>query len=134
MQKQQQTLHGRFRFEKLGGGNWRATNLVEPHERLFLHELEPESVEGFDGFSELSISWQRHGTVGIVLRREGGSLELRAASAFVHEHREGLYAGLELPRFSAPARRFWSRIFRLVRLPGGRLLLGWIARRSRSRR
>jgi hypothetical protein len=134
MLEQRQTLHGRFRFENLGGGNWRATNLVEPHERLFLHELEPESVEGFDACPELSIVWRPGAAVGIVLRREGASLELRAASAFVHEPRKELYTGLKLPGFSATAQRFWSRIFRLVRLPGGHLLLGWIARRSRSRR
>lgn len=134
MLERQQTLQGRFRFENLGAGRWRATNLAPPHERLFLHELEPGSVEGFDGCTELSITWAPGGAVGIVLRRPGGSLELRAASAFLHEPRDGLYAGLQLPGFGAPARRFWSRIFRLVRLPGGRLLLGWIARRSRPRR
>ena len=31
------------------------------------------------------------------------------------------------------ARRFWRRVFRLVRIPGGRHLLGVLARRSRGR-
>ncbi len=130
------TLRGRLRFENLGRGNWRVTNLVEPHERLFLHELDLKSVLGSSGLgvdecSELSISWSPDGAIHIVLRGQGDPLELRAANAFVHEPRERLYEGLKLPGYGAPARRFWSRVFMLVRIPGGRLLLGWIARRSR---
>jgi hypothetical protein len=29
-------------------------------------------------------------------------------------------------------RRFWRRVFRVVRIPGGRLLLGWLSRRTRG--
>jgi hypothetical protein len=41
----------------------------------------------------------------------------------VHEPLQDLYEGLPLASIDADARRFWRRVFRLVRLPGGRYLL-----------
>jgi hypothetical protein len=43
-----------------------------------------------------------------------------------------LYEALPLAGFDATARRFWRRVFLLVRLPGGRYLLRLIAQRKRS--
>jgi hypothetical protein len=40
---------------------------------------------------------------------------------------------LPLVSFDDKARRFWRRVFRLVRIPGGRHLLGVLARRNRDR-
>jgi hypothetical protein len=37
-----------------------------------------------------------------------------------------------LADFDARARRFWRRVFVLVRIPGGRRLLGMLARASRN--
>ncbi|HMH88482.1 MAG TPA: hypothetical protein VK523_07555, partial [Steroidobacteraceae bacterium] len=48
---------------------------------------------------------------------------VEAASAIVHEPLEHLYESLPLVSIDADARRFWRRVFRLVRLPGGRFLL-----------
>jgi hypothetical protein len=39
-----------------------------------------------------------------------------------------------LAEFDAGARVFWKRVFRLLRIPGGRYLLGWITRRGQRSR
>jgi hypothetical protein len=52
--------------------------------------------------------------------------------AIVHEPLPKLYAELPLAGFDERARRFWRRVFRLVRIPGGRHLLGVLARRPRG--
>ena len=59
------------------------------------------------------------------------SVVAAAQSAIVHEPLPHLYETLPLVRFDAKARRFWRRVFRLMRIPGGRHLIGALARRSR---
>lgn len=54
---------------------------------------------------------------------------LTARQVLVHEPKAALYGQLPLARFDARARRFWARVFLLARLPGGRRLLSWLARR-----
>ena len=54
-----------------------------------------------------------------------------ATSAIVHEPLGHLYESLPLVKFDAKARRFWRRVFRLVRIPGGRYLLKFLARTSK---
>jgi hypothetical protein len=44
-----------------------------------------------------------------------------------------LYEALPLARFDAKARRFWGRVFWLVRMPGGRSLLKYFAGGGRKR-
>ncbi len=56
-----------------------------------------------------------------------------AGAVFLHEPAGPLYAGLPLPAFTSGMRRFWQRVFLLVRLPGGRRLVAWLARRRRGR-
>ncbi len=59
---------------------------------------------------------------------------VRAQSVIVHEPLARLYEALPLVTLDAKARRFWRRVFRLVRIPGGRYLLGALARLPRERR
>jgi len=59
---------------------------------------------------------------------------LKTRNAIIHEPLTRLYEGLPLASFDPAARRFWRRVFRLVRIPGGRHLLRFIARRSRDSR
>jgi hypothetical protein len=58
---------------------------------------------------------------------------VEAAAAIVHEPARNLYAALPLAEFDGRARRFWRRVFLLVRIPGGRSLLGILAHASRKR-
>jgi hypothetical protein len=59
---------------------------------------------------------------------------VKARSAIVHEPLAHLYDAFPLAGLDAKARRFWRRVFRLVRIPGGRYLLGVLAHRTRDRR
>ena len=69
--------------------------------------------------------------VGLVAA--GTRVELHPAAAFAHEPLPGLYANLPLATLDARTRRFWRRIFLLVRVPGASALLRYIARRARAR-
>jgi hypothetical protein len=57
---------------------------------------------------------------------------VEAAAAIVHEPLGRLYESLPLANIDANARRFWRRVFRLVRLPGGRYLLKLLTRVGRG--
>ncbi len=59
-------------------------------------------------------------------------ISIEARSIIVHEPLARLYDVLPLATFDSKARRFWRRIFCLVRIPGGRYLLGALARRARG--
>ena len=59
---------------------------------------------------------------------------VEAASAIVHEPLEHLYERLPLVSIDADARRFWRRVFRLVRIPGGRYLLKVLRARGGDKR
>ncbi len=79
--------------------------------------------------SRAVISWHRGGA-RVRLLAAVGPREVRVRTAILHEPRNGLYDGLPLVRLDAAARRFWRRVFLLVRIPGGRRLLGLVARRA----
>jgi hypothetical protein len=83
------------------------------------------------GFGDLDIEW-RGDTVVLTPTSAGQRGFIGAQSAIVHEPLGGLYQGLPLASLDEKARRFWRRVFWLVRIPGGRHLLGVLARRSRS--
>jgi hypothetical protein len=99
-------LAGAFAAQDLGGGAW----------RLARRHPEPAEV------------WLR----GV----DAGAAEVFAsqdAGDIVHEPLAQLYEGLPLARTDPKSRRFWRRVFWLVRIPGGRLLLAAVARRTRAR-
>jgi len=81
----------------------------------------------------LEFEWR---TDGVMVRVTGavGVRRFKSASVFIHTPATRLYDDLPLASFDAGAQRFWKRVFRLIRFPGGRLLLGAIARRRRGRR
>jgi hypothetical protein len=78
----------------------------------------------------VSIEWLAD-AVQLALTSAQHSVAATAQSAIVHEPLPRLYEILPLVTLDAKARRFWRRVFRLVRIPGGRYLLGALARRSR---
>jgi hypothetical protein len=79
----------------------------------------------------LDIEWRADG-VRLTSSAGGRVRLLTVDGAVIHEPAKALYEALPLAGFDAGARRFWKRIFRLMRLPGGRFLLGLFARRARS--
>lgn len=79
----------------------------------------------------LEIEWSAE-SVRLTLRAPDRAECWTARQALIHESLPALYDELPLERFDVGARRFWNRVFLLARLPGGRRLLGWLARRRRG--
>ena len=84
-----------------------------------------------DANALVAIEWRDHGVL-VTLSSDAGPTSLQARAALVHEPFAQLYQSLPLARLEDSARRFWRRVFRLVRIPGGRHLLRFLAARRRE--
>lgn len=84
----------------------------------------------FDG--QVEACWRDEGAT-LRLIGNDGDRELRAAGLLVHEPLPGVYEDLRLPRLRPRTRRFWQRLFLLARLPGGAMLIRFIARHARAK-
>jgi hypothetical protein len=131
--KLRRNFSGAFLPQDLGAGAWQLSRPA-PHEiNVFLRDAERGAQRAFGTgpLVDLGIEWHAEKALLTFLSDERvGSVA--AASAIVHEPLEHLYERLPLVSIDADARRFWRRVFRLVRIPGGRYLLKALAR-SRSR-
>jgi hypothetical protein len=126
-------LSGPFAARSLGTEAWLFTTGAAGGPEVVLQGAGPGSAFLADAvFDKLAVNWRDDG-VELILTASTGVRALRAASAIVHEPAMRLYESLPLAGFDAEARQFWRRVFRLIRIPGGRHLLGFIARRKRGR-
>jgi len=82
-------------------------------------------------FTAVDFDWVDGGVL-VTLTSAGGVRTLKTRTAVIHEPLSRLYDSLPLASFDDSARRFWRRIFRLVRVPGGRYLLRLVARTARG--
>ena len=127
-----QSLPGPFSATKLHSGVWQLTTEVLDGARVYLHGAGPEAPKLLAGkrITGLEFEWR---TEDVMVRVSGadGVRHFKSESVLIHEPRARLYDSLPLASFDAAAQRFWKRVFRLIRIPGGRLLLGAIARRRR---
>jgi hypothetical protein len=121
-------------MRNLGQGRWRLSRgEPEPVEVLVLGAAAPPAETSPElEVSDIDIEW-RADSVWLRFVSEGRFITVQAQGAIVHESLPRLYAALPLARLEEPGRRFWRRVFRLVRIPGGRYLLGVLARRSHGR-
>jgi hypothetical protein len=128
--KMRRNFSGAFRAEDLGAGAWRLYQEAPAGIEVFLRGVEGMQALQFlaSVFTELGIEW-RDGSALITFRADDRIASIDATSALVHEPQERLYQTLPLERYDARARRFWGRIFFLVRLPGGRALIAALTRR-----
>lgn len=115
-------------------GSWRLSS--EPAARSAIHlrgvlERDADLLRGA-ALRDLELRWLTGG-VQLSFRTAAGQLTVQAQWAALHEPAERLYEALPLARLDPGARRFWHWIFRLVRIPGGRRLLGLVARFARGR-
>ena len=78
---------------------------------------------------DIDIEWQAEDVV-LTMTSGGRTRSINARSALVHEPLAHLYDALPLAAVDEKMRGFWRRVFRLIRIPGGRYLLGVLARRS----
>jgi hypothetical protein len=128
-------LPGTFLTRDLGVGAWRLSRSEPAPVDVFLRGAEPAAAEAFRSLTlrDIDIEW-RAGTVVLTMTSAARRRTIKAQSAIVHEPLLHLYEALPLISLDEKARRFWRRVFRLVRIPGGRYLLGVLARRTRDRR
>lgn len=125
-------LAGPFSARSLGAGTWVLTAGAADGPEVLLQGTDAEFPAGAV-VAKLGVAWLDDG-VEITLTAGNGVRAFKAASAIIHEPKAQLYESLPLAGFDADARKFWKRVFRLIRIPGGRHLLGCIARRKRGRR
>lgn len=127
-----QTVSGPFSARELGSGFWRLSAASGPE--IYLQDAGPDAAEILQDASiaTLCVEWRADG-VNVAVTGTHGVSHLSPAGAIVHEPKAGLYENLPLASFDADAKRFWRRVFRVIRIPGGRFLLGFIARRNRGK-
>jgi hypothetical protein len=111
-------------------GTWRIGRGDESGMQIIVIGADPGSVPACGAaLHDLDIEWRGQ---RVLVTTTGPPVRVAARTAIVHEPIPGLHAALPLADFDARARRFWRRVFVLVRIPGGRHLLGMLARASRN--
>jgi hypothetical protein len=131
--KMRRNFSGAFLPQDRGNGAWQLSRAT-PHEMdVFLRDAEPGAARAFGTapIVEVSIEW-REKTALLTFMSGDKIASVEAATAIAHEPLVHLYESLPLGTMDADARRFWRRVFRLVRIPGGRYLLKLLARRGRD--
>jgi hypothetical protein len=122
--KMRRNFSGAFQAHDRGNGTWQLTRPA-PHEMdVFLRHAEHGAVHAFGTapIADLGIEWHPE-RVLLTFMSGNRVATVEAAGAIVHEPLRHLYESLPLVSIDADARRFWRRVFRLVRIPGGRYLL-----------
>jgi hypothetical protein len=128
------SLCGPFLLHDLGRGAWRLSRTVPPVLEVIVQGARPDAAGAFgpEECRALTLEWRESGVI-LTLSAATGDRSVEARGAIIHEPQARLYEGLPLASFDAGAARYWRRIFRIMRVPGGRFLLGFLARRNRSR-
>jgi hypothetical protein len=126
-------LPGAFLARDLGANAWRLSR-NEPAADLFLRGTTSSADEVLKApdIRDIDIEWRAE-TVELTLTSAARRRTLYAQSVTVHEPLMRLYETLPLVSLDEKARRFWRRVFLLVRIPGGRYLLRILAHGSRGR-
>lgn len=131
--KLRRNFSGAFLPQDRGNGTWQLSRPA-PHEtNVFLRDAEHSAQRSFatGPIIDLGIEWHDEKVLLTFMSQERVA-SVEAVSAIVHEPLQHLYERLPMVSIDADARRFWRRVFRLVRIPGGRYLLKVLAR-SRGR-
>jgi len=127
---------GSFRIDRPNAMWWRVRNTRSPHQVAWLRHVRNADLGLPREFQVLRLQSQAPGSVVVVLSDDEGDCDgactLTADRVLLHEPDERLYDALPLERYTPDARRFWQRVFWLVRLPGGGVLLRFVARRRRA--
>ncbi|MFI4890533.1 MAG: hypothetical protein ACHQIL_08375 [Steroidobacterales bacterium] len=118
-----------FDIEDCGNGLWCVRRRQPPMVAVYLRGFSPPAQ--LAECTGLRVDWADGGGADVCIALPAQSVTVRVAGAFAHEPRGQLYGTLGLPAFGAPAQRFWRTVFGIVRLPGGRWLLSWLAPRRR---
>jgi len=132
--KKRRNFSGAFLPQECGNGAWHLSRAA-PHEtEVIVQGADRGAARAFGSLPvmNLGIEWDTD-TARLSFASGGGAATVAATSVIVHEPLGHLYEGLPLVKFDADARRFWRRVFRLVRIPGGRYLLKCLTRSTKPR-
>jgi hypothetical protein len=127
--KLRRNYSGAFLAQKRGDDAWQLSRAA-PHEMtVFLRHAEADAARAFGigPIDDLGIEWQAE-KVLLTFLAGGKVASVEAAGVIVHQPLAQLYENLPLASIDADARRFWHRVFRMVRIPGGRYLLKLLTR------
>lgn len=122
--KMRRNFSGAFMPQDLRNGTWQLTRAAPHDMEVFLRDAEHGAARAFGRtpIVDLGIEW--HADRALLTFMSGDRVAtVEAASAIVHEPLGRLYESLPLVSIDADTRRFWRRVFGLVRIPGGRFLL-----------
>ena len=128
----QKTVSGPFTVRNLGAGGWQLTTQTGVEVLLRGAGAAAPEILQETSLASLRLEWSTD-AVRVTTRDAQGVRSLVSRSALVHEPRPRLYEKLPLASFDVDAQRFWRRVFGLIRFPGGRYLLRFIARRGRGK-
>lgn len=125
---------GTFVARDLDRGTWRLSSRGPAPMDILLKGAQSGAADAFRPpvIGDIQLEWQ-DGAVLMSMTSTQRPTSIKVRSAIVHEPLARLYDALPLAEFDSKARRFWGWVFPLVRIPGGRHLLGALARRSRGR-
>ena len=131
--KKRRNLSGTFLVADMGQGAWRlsqhgGTRQAPASIEVILRGVEARAADALRHAEVHGVELEWHSDTVSVTIAAGGTVEVQAA--VVHEPLPHLYGALPLAGLDAQARRFWRWVFLLVRIPGGRRLLGIWARRT----
>jgi hypothetical protein len=131
--KMRRHLAGPFVARDLGANAWQLSRTEPSPVDIFLRGADggAAGILGAAAAGDVEIEWIA-GAVLLTVTSGESRRTIRTQSAIVHEPLTQLYAALPLAAFDDRARRFWRRVFRLVRIPGGRHLLSILVRRGRG--
>jgi len=131
--KMRRTVYGDFLSRDLGSGAWHLRTGAPAGPEIYLKGVESAAAQALrdSRVTAVEFEWRRD-EVLLTLISSAGTRVLEARHAIIHEPLANLYEVLPLVRLDQAARRFWRRVFGLVRIPGGRHLLRLIARRARG--
>jgi hypothetical protein len=132
--KMRRDLPGSFMARSLGDGAWRLSRSEPTPIDVFVRGADSDAAEVFrpPDVRDIGIEWRPQAAV-LTVTSAGQIRTVATQGIIVHEPLAHLYEAVPLARLDAKARRFWRRVFRLVRIPGGRYLLGIVARRRAQR-
>jgi hypothetical protein len=124
---------GTLMTHDLGEGTWRLSRGGPAPLDVFLRGADFRAADALrlSGISDVDIEWCAENVV-LTITSAGRRNSISVQSAIVHEPLGRLYEALPLVSLDEKARRFWRRVFWLARIPGGRHLLGVLARRTRG--
>ena len=127
----QQSFSGEFVIAEPHPGTWQIDNRLAPQQRIIVRGVKTPRTAVPAIPTGVSLAWTAPKQVVVTLQDGVQSVALTCDSAVSQQALKSLYRTLPLAQFTAARRRFWRRVFWLVRIPGGRSLLGVIARRAR---